>query len=68
MGIALINLKMDKEFKQLNTVKGTATKRIVLQRLGLKQEVVTAPKYVMINGIPNKVVNGTYVPYTKVTK
>jgi hypothetical protein len=68
MGIALINLKMDKEFKQLNTVKGTATKRIVLQRLGLKQEVVTAPKYVMVGGVPHIVINGVFKKMTPVKK
>lgn len=71
MGMRLQDMKMDREFKQLNTVKGTATKRIVLQRLGIEPEVVhepkptTKPQYKVVAGIAYKVVMGQLVPLTK---
>ncbi len=60
----LQDMKMDREFKKLNTETGTATKRIVLQRLGLKPETVKHGGYIMINGVPNKMVNGVATPMT----
>jgi hypothetical protein len=69
MGMRLQDMAMDREFKKANTVKGKETKKEVLNRLGLAPEkVVGAPKYVMINGVPNKIVNGKTIPMTKVTK
>ncbi len=71
MGMRLQDMKMDREFKQANTVTGQETKREVLTRLGIEPEVVhepvpvTKPQYKVVAGIACKVVAGQLVPLKK---
>ena len=55
-------------FYSTNKVVGRSSKKATLSRLGLTPTVSTKPqsKYVMINGVPNKLVNGSFVKLTKV--
>ena len=73
MGIRLQDMKMDREFKQANTVTGKETKKEVLTRLGIEPEVVhepkpaTKPQYKVVDGIAYKVVAGQLVPLKTLT-
>jgi hypothetical protein len=68
MGIALIDMKMDREFKKRNTVKGVEDRTEALNRLGLEPEKVHVPKYVKKGNNVYKVVDGNLVPLKPVEK
>ena len=60
-----VELRVMPEFKKPNTVTGNENRTTVLNRLGLTSEVVKpAPKYVILNGVPHKIVEGRYIPLT----
>jgi hypothetical protein len=68
MGMRLQDMKMDREFKKANTVKGTETRTEVLNRLGLVPETVKVSKYITRNGQVYKMVNGVAIALKKVEK
>lgn len=48
--------------------KQTEKRQAVLERLGIETKKVHIPKYVMRNGVPHKIVDGQWVPLTKLKK
>ena len=54
-------------FYNTKKVVGWASKEATVKRLGLTEEVrFSAPKYVMVNGVPHQMKNGNLVPLKKV--
>ena len=50
-------------FYTTKKVVAWASKEATVKRLGLTEDVkFSAPKYVMVNGVPHKMVNGNLVP------